>query len=613
RGFRHVGPAAGNALLPEARRAQGVVSAATGAALTLVLRRALIGSPSLSVDDHPMQVQENSAVAAAAATATVKPVHDVVAGAMARAASQSTIHPLDTMKVRMQTGPRAGAPRGAGPRSGPRLPSSRPARGGGLARNLNEFKGLYKGVVGAATGAGLIIGTYFAFYSTTKRFLREHSTLSDGSVAFVSGATAALGSSVVKVPLAVCIRSVQAGVYTNALAAAQDIVKAAGVRGLFTGFLPTILEDVPDMAVKFAVYETVRNLHLRLRGRHASVLEDLCIGGFAGAAAAAATTPLDVVKTVMMTTASARPTVVSASRAILREGGGARAFFRGMGPRALSNGLNSAIFFCFFEAIRQVLTKQQAARGPAGVSPAAAPASASEAAPGGSSRPSDVASTAPSSRAATSASTARRAGLYGGGMGPGRGQSSAYLGDARQLQGVLHHPVGVEGDACSHLQDEPEPGAALTCTHRLGPTGPPSSTTNGTASTSAEAPSPQHAVVPARGLPGRDYGALDRTQYGLFVQFFRQASPYIEGHRGRTFVISIPGEVVSNRSQLSALLEDIALLHGLGVRLVLVLGTPAPPVSDTSSPYPVTDSDAMERLIQAAGLARLQVEAFLSK
>lgn len=25
-----------------------------------------------------------------------------------------------------------------------------------------------------------------------------------------------------------------------------------------------------------------------------------------------------------------------------------------MGPRALSNGLNSAIFFCFFEAIRQV-------------------------------------------------------------------------------------------------------------------------------------------------------------------------------------------------------------------------------------------------------------------
>lgn len=33
-----------------------------------------------------------------------KPANDVFAGAMARAASQSTIHPLDTMKVRMQAG-----------------------------------------------------------------------------------------------------------------------------------------------------------------------------------------------------------------------------------------------------------------------------------------------------------------------------------------------------------------------------------------------------------------------------------------------------------------------------------------------------------------------------
>lgn len=37
-----------------------------------------------------------------------------------------------------------------------------------------------------------------------------------------------------------------------------------------------------------------------------------------------------------------------------QEGQGLRPFFRGVGPRALSNGLNSAIFFCFFEAIRQV-------------------------------------------------------------------------------------------------------------------------------------------------------------------------------------------------------------------------------------------------------------------
>lgn len=78
------------------------------------------------------------------------------------------------------------------------------------------------------------------------------------------------------------------------------------------------------------------------------------MGGSAGAAAAAATTPLDVVKTRMMCLASSKPTIGNAVRGVLAEGQGIKAFFRGVGPRALSNGLNSAIFFCFFESIRRV-------------------------------------------------------------------------------------------------------------------------------------------------------------------------------------------------------------------------------------------------------------------
>lgn len=306
-----------------------------------------------------MDNKESVKVAAVAATPPqpdTKPAHDVVAGAVARAASQGTIHPLDTMKVRMQAGPRTVK------RKGVSLHGKQTMKRMGLKihRGLYEFKGLYKGVVGAASGAGIIIGTYFAFYSTTKKVLKEKTALNDGSTAFVAGAAAALGSSVVKVPLAVCIRSVQAGVYKNVFHAAKSIVSVAGVRGLFTGFVPTILEDVPDMAVKFAVYESLRQLHGRFNeDRPASIAEDLAMGGFAGAAAAAATTPLDVIKTVMMCTASSRPTFFSAAKAIVSEGKGISPFFRGIGPRALSNGLNSAIFFCFFEAIRQVLLQRQ--------------------------------------------------------------------------------------------------------------------------------------------------------------------------------------------------------------------------------------------------------------
>ena len=35
-------------------------------------------------------------------------------------------------------------------------------------------------------------------------------------------------------------------------------MKSAGPKGLFTGYFPTLIEDVPDMAFKFAAYESCR-------------------------------------------------------------------------------------------------------------------------------------------------------------------------------------------------------------------------------------------------------------------------------------------------------------------------------------------------------------------
>lgn len=292
-------------------------------------------------------------VACAAPAPAVDRGIDVLAGAAARAASQSTIHPLDTLKVRMQAHVRGGAECASA--------ASKYGLGAG-----GRFASLYKGVGGAASGAGLAIGTYFAFYGAASRYLEEHTTLPASVRAFLSGAAGAVGSSVVKVPAAVCIRSVQAGVYPSLAVAAGAIIRAAGARGLFTGYVPTVLEDVPDMAFKFAAYESMRAAHSKMTGKargEASRLEDLLMGGAAGAAAAASTTPLDVLKTRMMCAAAgaSRPTFRGAFRSVLADGTGLRPFFAGVGPRALSNGLNSAVFFAFFEAIRGALLRRKEA------------------------------------------------------------------------------------------------------------------------------------------------------------------------------------------------------------------------------------------------------------
>jgi hypothetical protein len=228
-----------------------------------------------------------------------------------------------------------------------------------MGKAVFKVASLYKGVVGAASGAGIAIGTYFAFYGAASNMLARTTDMAPSQIAFVAGGIAAAGGSIVKVPLAVCIRSVQAGVYPNVFKAASSITKAAGVRGLFTGYLPTLMEDVPDMAVKFAVYETLQQVHRRMfDGRKPSVKEDFVMGAFAGAMAAAATTPLDVIKTNMMCSAASRPSMTSAAKAIWAQGGPAQ-FLSGVGARALSNGINSAVFFCFFEALRQAFARQK--------------------------------------------------------------------------------------------------------------------------------------------------------------------------------------------------------------------------------------------------------------
>jgi len=282
---------------------------------------------------------------------------DVVAGALGRAASQTAVHPIDTVKVRLQAKIKSlKAPRPAS--SSARM--EKQSLKTNIANGAKDFTSLYKGAGGAAAGAGLAIGTYFAFYNAAKHLIRESAPdMAPGAAAFIAGAAGAVGSSFVKVPAAVCIRSVQAGVYPNVLTAGRQICQKAGPRGLYTGFVPTLIEDVPDTAVKFAIYETLGSIYCSVTGKQrneAAVYEDLFMGGLAGSVAAAVTTPVDVVKTRMMVSASTRPSVVAAVKMVAAEKN-MSAWFSGVVPRAASSGLNSALFFCFFECLRSVIVR----------------------------------------------------------------------------------------------------------------------------------------------------------------------------------------------------------------------------------------------------------------
>ncbi|WP_130536947.1 amino-acid N-acetyltransferase [Thiomicrorhabdus indica] len=57
-----------------------------------------------------------------------------------------------------------------------------------------------------------------------------------------------------------------------------------------------------------------------------------------------------------------------------------------------------------------------------------------------------------------------------------------------------------------------------------------------------------------------------------FIQSLRQSSHYIEQHRGKTFVLYLPGELLDESDALLQLSQDITLLHNLNINLVLAMG-----------------------------------------
>ena len=105
-----------------------------------------------------------------------------------------------------------------------------------------------------------------------------------------------------------------------------------------------------------------------------------------------------------------------------------------------------------------------------------------------------------------------------------------------------------------------------------------------------------------------------------YVHWFRHSAPYINAHRNKTFIIMFDGEAVLHEN-FQHIIHDIALLHSLGIRLILVHGA-RPQInrnlkfSQIDTPFHmqrrVTTRESLSCVMNAVGSIRLQIEALLS-
>ncbi|KAF9987639.1 hypothetical protein BGZ65_002728 [Modicella reniformis] len=346
-------------------------------------------------------------------TQTQKFKNHFQSGAVSLSLSYAVMHPLDTLKTRMQV------PGGSGI-----------AWSAVFTRETARLLG--KGFLVSSIGAGLQGGARFSFYELTKsyllpptsRFQTGHNppqhpwwlpTLSPIPATAISAIIGDLASSVIKVPREVITSRLQTGYYTNIANAPiggvnagyvlRAVLRDEGVRGLFRGFWSTTARDCPFMVILFTTYENFKAYHTRslvtqitsdpnyIASSPVEVkippMTSTLFGGISGFLAGYFTTPMDVLRTRIMTfkksAAGAKgPTAVvqeitmtSISREMYREAimkamktsahsnavvrsmrlgqGIYGAFFVGAVPRSLWWFCVCSIFFSTYEAMKQKL------------------------------------------------------------------------------------------------------------------------------------------------------------------------------------------------------------------------------------------------------------------
>eukprot|EP00002_Diphylleia_rotans_P004137 TRINITY_DN12992_c0_g1_i1.p1 TRINITY_DN12992_c0_g1~~TRINITY_DN12992_c0_g1_i1.p1 ORF type:complete len:278 (-),score=57.97 TRINITY_DN12992_c0_g1_i1:47-880(-) len=249
---------------------------------------------------------------------------NAVSGGTAGASVDFVLFPLDTIKTRLQ--------------SSQKVPINR---------------GFYAGLFSAMAGSFPSAAVFFTVYEGSKVHLEKH--FSKDVVPAMSATIADVATCSVRVPFEVVKQRMQVGLHTTTLEAVQTIIRVEGFRGLYRGYTSTVAREIPFDAVEFLLYEKLKRYWAQKQGRSVTPQESSVMGCFAGGFAAAVTTPLDVVKTRLMTQSLSKDGtqrqytgVLHALKTIYREEG-LMSLFKGIGPRVAWISLGGGIFFGVYE------------------------------------------------------------------------------------------------------------------------------------------------------------------------------------------------------------------------------------------------------------------------
>lgn len=235
--------------------------------------------------------------------------------------------------------------------------------------NDNGLASLYAGLVPALIGQipyGVLVFGGYEIYKTLLR--KQFPALPDLSIFILAAVLGDLTGSGWLCPSEVIKQQSQSGMWpdTSTVDIVQTIVSSKGLGGLYQGYAGNVVRDVPFRVLQLTTYETIKSAYLTKQQNpveqlELSSLQAAGFGGLAGLTSAAITTPLDVVKTLMMTTETADTASWGGAFQHVYQESGVAGLYAGILPRVELITLMSALFFLVNEFVLEKLNEQEEA------------------------------------------------------------------------------------------------------------------------------------------------------------------------------------------------------------------------------------------------------------
>ncbi|GAB4836495.1 hypothetical protein Ancab_001407 [Ancistrocladus abbreviatus] len=305
--------------------------------------------PSDRLQDDPRNVWFEAATVVAVPPPVEIPAGSVLrsalAGGLACALSTSLMHPVDTIKTRVQ----------ASTLSFPELMSRLPEIG---------VQGLYRGSIPAIVGQFTSHGLRTGIYEASKLVLINVApTLPDIQVQSMASFCSTLLGTATRIPCEVLKQRLQAGLFENVGEAIVGTWRQDGLKGFFRGTGATLCREVPFYVAGMGLYEESKKLAQHLLGRDLEPWETIAVGALSGGLAAVTTTPFDVLKTRMMTAPHGRRISTSMVAFSILRHEGPLGLFKGAVPRFFWIAPLGAMNFAGYELAKKAMNKSDEALG----------------------------------------------------------------------------------------------------------------------------------------------------------------------------------------------------------------------------------------------------------